>query len=111
MEKTKRGIHEDTLYLIVGATFLLLFLIDINLDGVLERILFFLGIPIFTGYIFNFVGKDLDEEKDKAISNVLMYVIGALIIALYINGFINEEKTMKACSDGNQDACEALEYN
>ncbi len=110
MEKTKKGIQEDTLHLTAGATFLLLFFIDVNLDGVLERVLYFLGVPIATGYIFNYIGRDLDEEKEQAIASVLVYVVGALIIALLINGFINEEKTMKACSDGNQDACEALEY-
>jgi hypothetical protein len=38
-------------------------------------------------------------------------MIGALIIALLINGSIHERKTIKACSAGNQDACEALEYS
>lgn len=111
MEKSELGISEGNLVAIGAATFLLLFLIDINLGGTIERIIYFLGIPIATGYAFSVIGKDVDEEKDKTIGNALMYVIGALVIVLFINGSIQERKIIKACDRGNQDACEALEYS
>lgn len=111
MEITNKGIHTDTLYLIAGATFLLLFLIDINPDSTLERVIYYLGVPLAAGYISSVIGWDLEEEKDKALANILMYVIGVLFIALFINSSVNEKKTIKACSGGNQDACEALEYS
>ena len=111
MDKNNSGISEGNLVAIGIATLLLLSLIDINLAGTLERVLYFFGIPVATGYIFSVIGKDLDEEKDQAVANAMIYVIGALIIALFINGSIHEKKTMDACSEGNQDACEALEYS
>lgn len=111
MEKENSGISEGNLVAIGVATFLLLLLVDIHLDGTVERILYFLGIPIATGYIFSVVGKNVDKERDKTIGSTLVYVIGALVIALFINGFIQESRMIKACDRGNQDACEALEYS
>ena len=111
MEKTSKGIHMGTVYLIAGATFLSLFLIDINPDNTIERVIYYYGIPLAAGYISRVLGWDLEEEKDKVLANTLVYVIGALFIALFINGSINDKKIIKACSGGNQDACEALEYS
>lgn len=110
MEKNELGISEGNLIAIGVATFLLLFFVNINLDGTIERILYFFGIPIATGYIFSVIGKDLNEEKDNLLGNVLMYVIGALVIALFINNAVHEKDVIKACNKGNEDACETLEY-
>lgn len=101
----------DTLYLIAGATFLLLFLIDINPDSTVERVIYYLGVPFAAGYIASVIGRDLEEEKNKMLTSALTYVIGILIVALFINGSLQEKKTIKACNGGNQDACEALEYS
>lgn len=110
MEKNKLGLDEANLIAIGIATALFLPLIDINLEGTLERVLYFLGIPIAVVYFFHIYGKDINEPTNNSIGNVLKYIIGALVIALFVNGSLIEKKTIKACKNGNQDACEAIEY-
>ncbi|GEM_PF-4162611 len=109
MEKAKTGIDTENLIAIGVATFLLLTFIDINLIETIERIAYYLGIPVATAYMFNIMIKELDEDKNQMLTNLLVFVVSALLLVLFINSSINERKIMDACSDGDQDACLSLD--
>jgi hypothetical protein len=43
------------------------------------------------------------------LTNILVFVVGALFLVLSINVLTNEKRVIEACSNGDEDACFSLD--
>jgi ACR3 family arsenite efflux pump ArsB len=107
----KEGLSEGNKTAMGVLAFLVLLFVDIDFQNNLLRGGFYLGIPVFTAYIFGVISSEwnINEKKDQMIFNVLTFVIIGLLILTFINISIHNREIIKACDGGDENACSTLE--